>query len=261
MPYDVRDDEETAAVVKGSRITDVAKWISESRDQYTEDFKLDQIDREEAEADNSFAYSSDASMSQWNSEALMQRRGGQDGLGPKRPVLQSNRLPIYMRHVTNAGRKNKPEIKISAGDDGTDETAQMYENRIRQILYECKADIARDTARDQQIASGRGWVRVTTKWKPGKRKQVPVVERIENQFSVIPGPHREYDCSDADRMWVVTLITKQEHRRRFGEKSLLNQSDFAPFQGSCRVGRCQSWHAQRLRADRGEVREALRGPG
>lgn len=199
----------------------VSEFLDRCRKEFSEDYELDRLDREEAQADNSFANSSDASKSQWNTEAYEQRKAA------LRPILQWNRLPTYIQHVANAGRQNKPEIKTSAGDNGTDEAAQFYEGRIRQTLYECKADIVRDTMRDQQITSGRAFGRVTTEYIPGTTKQRPVVKRIENQFSVIFGPGREYDRSDSDRCWVITQITKAEHKRLYGKNSLLNQTNFA----------------------------------
>lgn len=207
---------------KFGRITDVDEFLRLSREEYSDDFELDKIDREEAESDNSFAYSTDASKSQWDPK---KKKAREDKF---RPVLQFNRIPIYLQHVCNAGRQNKPAVKITAGDKGQPETAEMLESRIRQVIYECNGDIARDTAREQQVSSGRGFIRITTEEIPGKKgKQRVIVEPILNQFSVIFGPHRQYDCSDAERCWVVTPITKAEHKRLYGDKSLLNQMDFA----------------------------------
>jgi hypothetical protein len=193
------------------------------RQEFHDDYEQDRIDRDEAIADNIFANATDANKAaQWNSQAYEQRKEA------LRPILIWNRIPTYIQHVANAGRQNKPQIKVSAGDGGTDETAQMYEARIRQILYECDGDIARDTARDQQVTSGRGFIRVTTEYIPGTKEQRACVDRIENQFSVVYGPARKYDRSDADRCWVITQITKAEHRRLYGPESLLNRTDFAP---------------------------------
>lgn len=211
-----------------SRITDVDKFLSDSRQEYSDDRARDATDREEAQFIHAFTNSTDKSLGQWDEETLAGRRA------EKRPIVQANKLPVYVAHVVNAGRQNKPAIKISKGDKGQQETAEMLQSRIREIEYACDADIAYDTARDQQVSSGRAAIRVTTEYIPGtldeatgKPKQRQIVERIEDQFSVTWGPGRKYDRSDAKRCWVESLITKPQHKQDYGEDSLLNRTDFA----------------------------------
>lgn len=208
-----------------SRVTDIDEFISKSREEYSEDYKRDKIDRDEGRADNDFANSTDISKGQWTKEAFDSRKAG--GL----PILQFNRMPTYLQHVANAGRQNKPSIKITAGDGGKPETAQMLESRIRFIEYDSDASTVFDTARDQQVSSGRAFIRILTEETEGG-KQVARLDRITNQFSVIFGPHRKYDASDADRCWVITYISKTEYKRRYGDKSFLVRTDFAEFEGS-----------------------------
>jgi hypothetical protein len=71
----------------------------------------------------------------------------------KRPCLQWNRIPVYVQQVVNDGRQNKPRIRIAPGDGGDPHTAEYFQARIRHIEYEANADIAKDTARDQQVTS------------------------------------------------------------------------------------------------------------
>ena len=206
------------------RVTDIPDFLSKSRDEFIDDFRRDKIDRDEAEDDNNFANATDASKAQWNPEARQAREDVGD------PVLQFNRIPTYLQHIANAGRQNDPAMKITAGDNGTQETADMLEARIRFIEYESDASTVYDTARDQQVSSGRAFVRVLDE-EDSKGKRVVRLDRIPNQFSVIWGPHRKYDASDADRCWVITRITKEEHKRRYGKDSVLNSTDFAEFEG------------------------------
>lgn len=211
-----------------SSITDVDEFIRKSLEEFTEDYKRDKIDRDEGEEDNNFANATDVSKAQWTKPARQAREDA------GRPVLQFNRIPTYLQHIANAGRQNKPAIKITAGDKGKPETAEMLEARIRFIEYESDASTVFDTARDQQVSSGRGFIRVLTEEVPGG-KQVARLERIANQFSVIFGPHRKYDASDSDRCWVITYISKDEYKRRFGKETLLAQTNFAEFDG------CEQW--------------------
>lgn len=206
---------------KGKRTADVDKWLSEAREQYELDASRDRQDRDKSRKDYNFAYCSDESNGQWREEALKAR------VAAGEPIVQWNRIPTYIQHVQNTLRQNRPGVKISAGDEGVDETAEYLESRIRQTEYECEAESAYEMCSDHAVSCGRGSLRVTTEFIPGTFRQRPIIKRIPDQFSVIWGPHNEYDCSDATRCWVVSQITKDEHRRRFGKKSLLNRTDFA----------------------------------
>src|ERR1035437_3753041 len=152
-------------------------FLSEARRRYDFGKQADKLDREVAEDDNRFAHADDKDLGQWDKKAKTARK--------KRPVLQWNRIPTYIQQVTNDGRQNKPAIKINRGDEqSTQHTAEFYTGRIRQIEYESNVDTAKDTARDQQVTSGGGFVRVSTEWIPGTQTQRILVDKIDNQFSV-----------------------------------------------------------------------------
>lgn len=204
-----------------SHVSDPVAFLSEARELYQSGLDLDYIDRNEAELDNKFANASDLDKLQWDDVVLKLRRDNH------RPALQWNRIPTYVQQVVNDGRQNKPAIKITPGDRGIKETAEFFQSRIRQIEYDSSADIAYDTARDQQVTSGRGWIRITTEWIPGTMRQKICIDRIENQFSVVMDPAAKlYDRSDADWCFVVTRISKAEHERRYGKDSVVSSLDF-----------------------------------
>lgn len=204
------------------------KWLTEARNRYQTGLDADQIDRDAAERDNIFANASDINKEQWDPIPLASRQDNH------RPVLQWNRIPTYVQQVVNDGRQNKPAIKISAGDGGEKATAEFYQSRIRQIEYDCDADIAYDTAREQQVTSGRGFIRVWTEYVPGTFQQKLCIDRIENQFSVVfdPGAKR-YDRSDADWCFVITRISRDEFKRKYGAVSLYSDIDFTSSENPC----------------------------
>ncbi len=204
-----------------SKVKDTVAFLDEARQRYQFGLDADYVDRNEAELDNKFANASDLDKAQWDEIPLRSRRDNH------RPVLQWNRIPTYVQQVANDGRQNKPAIKITQGDKGVKETAEFFQGRIRQIEYESSADIAYDTASDQQITSGRGFIRITTEWIPGTMRQRICIERLENQFSVVLDPAaKKYDRSDAEWCFVVTRISKAEHIRRYGEESIVASLDF-----------------------------------
>lgn len=192
--------------------SDETDFLATARARYSFALSVDQQDRKEAEADNSFANASDDDLGQWAQEATGQRRAAM------RPVLQWNRIPTYVQQVVNDGRQNKPAIRIVAADGGNKQTAEFFQARIRQIEYDSDADIAYDTARDHQVTSGRGFIRVTTEWIPGTFRQRLRIDRIENQFSVVFDPaSKKYDRSDAEWCFVIEHISQDEHGRRYGK--------------------------------------------
>lgn len=201
---------------------EVTEFLSEARHRYDLGLLVDADDRLAAEQDNQFANASDAEKGQWDTDMRDKRRNA------KRPVLQWNRIPTYVQQVVNDGRQNKPAIKIAAADGGRKETADFFQARIRHIEYESDADTAYDTARDQQVTSGRGFIRVSTEWVPGTFRQRICIERIENQFSVVFDPaSKKYDRSDAEWCFVISQISKAQHERDYGKDSIVTRTDFA----------------------------------
>lgn len=197
-------------------------FLQLARERYDFGRTADAADREEAENDNRFANASDKDLGQWDDVAKRQRKRA------KRPCLQWNRIPVYVQQVDNDGRQNKPRILVAPGDGGQQHTAEYLQARIRHIEYEANVDTAKDCARSQQITSGRGALRVSTEYIPGTFDQRILVDRIENQFSVVWDPASiAYDRSDADWCFVISLISADAHKRKYGKESLVNRLDFA----------------------------------
>ncbi len=193
-----------------SRIKDVADFMQTARLRYAQALAADARDRQAAEEDVRFAAGD-----QWRTAARDQReKWGQ-------PVLTWNRLPTFIAQVCNTGRENKPAIKTTAMEGGAQETAVFFQDRIRHLEYECDADIAYDTARRQQVISGRAAVRVSTEYKPGKLfEQRIIIEPIENQFSVLWDPTaRQYDRKDAEFCFVFSWLSKDNYERKHGKNT------------------------------------------
>lgn len=197
-------------------------FLSEARRLFQFDRDCDAEDRKEAEDDNSFANATDEGTAQWNAEVSAAR------ILASRPVQQWNRIPTYIQQICNAARQNRSGIEITPGDGGTQETAEFFQGRIRQIEYDSNASTAFDTARDQQVTTGRGFLRVDTEYIPGTFKQRACITPIDNQFSVVfDAAAILYDRSDATRCWVISQISKEEHIRRYGETKTVNSAPFA----------------------------------
>jgi hypothetical protein len=184
------------------------------RDRFTYGLAFDSSDRREAEQDAKFAAGD-----QWDPAVRKARK--------KRPVLTENRLAASVSQVVNDGRQNKPAILTVPMDEGTPETAEYFEGRIRHVEYECDADEAYDTARRAQTVSGRGWIRVTTKYKKGKSGEQEIsIEPIRNQFSVVCDPNAtRYDRSDSRWKFVIRTMSREAFIEEFGETKAIRQFD------------------------------------
>jgi hypothetical protein len=113
----------------------------------------------EAEADNRKAWIDDLRFArlgeQWPAEVKRQRE--REG----RPCLTINRLPAFIRQVTNDARQNRPMIRVHPVGDGADqETAEILNGLIRNIEYSSNADVAYDTALDHAVSGGFGYFRI-----------------------------------------------------------------------------------------------------
>lgn len=189
------------------------------RERYNFAMSQDQPDRADAEDDMLFAAGGEG---QWTPAVLAARKAA------KRPILTEDRLGPSIAQVVNDGRMNKPSIQATPKDGGSQQTAEYFQGRIRQIEYECDADVAYDTSREHQVSCGRGFYRLTTKYKNGNSGAMDLcIEPIENQFSVLFDPSaRKYDKSDAKWCFVIRLMTHKEHDEAFGKDSQASTQSF-----------------------------------
>jgi hypothetical protein len=199
------------------------EFLKTARERHAYALAADQIDRAEALDDLKFAAATPVEgggSSQWTEAAIEQRTKAH------RPILTENRLPTFIAQVVNDGRQTKPAIRITPLDGGNEKTSEMLQGRVRHIEYESDADEVYDTARKHQVTSGRGFIRITTKYKPKSREQEAWLEPIRNQFSVLFGPSKRYDRQDADYCYVTSNISKDEHERLYGKDTVASQNGF-----------------------------------
>jgi hypothetical protein len=203
--------------------SELDEFLKTARDRHAYALAADQIDRAEALDDLLFAAATPidgGGSSQWTENALTARKAARTA------ILTENRLPTFIAQVVNDGRQTKPAIRITPLDGGNEKTSEMLQGRVRHIEYESDADEVYDTARKHQVTSGRGFIRITTKYKPKSREQEAWLEPIRNQFSVLFGPSKRYDRQDADYCFVTTNISKEEHERLYGKDTVASQNNF-----------------------------------
>lgn len=148
---------------------------------------------------------------QWPEAVRKQRE--QDG----RPCLTINRLPAFIRQVTNDARQNKPSIKYHPVGDGADEgTAKVLGGLTRNIEYASNADVAYDNGLDNAVSGGFGYWRVVTEYAGDDVFDQDIgIEPIKNPLTVYGDPMSS--CADSSD-WNECFVTEMWSRTAFEKK-------------------------------------------
>jgi hypothetical protein len=155
---------------------------------------------------------------QWPQDVLSTRGSVQGQTINARPCLTINKLPQHVKQVTNDQRQNRPSGKvIPANDDADVEVAAIYDGIVRHIEYMSDADVAYDTACENQVTYGEGYIRILTEYcDEDSFDQDLKIGRIRNSFSVYMDPMIQDPCgSDAQWCFITEDITKEEYERTY----------------------------------------------
>ena len=135
-------------LVAKSRFTMAVSAYSESREDELDDLRF-------------YAGSPDNQW-QWPADVLSTRGSVQGQTINARPCLTINKLPQHVRQVTNDQRQNRPSGKVIPVDDKADvEVAEIFDGLVRHIEYISDADVAYDTACENQVSYGEGYIRLS----------------------------------------------------------------------------------------------------
>lgn len=138
-----------------------------------------------------------------------------------RPCLTINKLPGHINQVTNDSRQSKPSIKVHPVDDDADvETAEVYQGMIRHVEYSSDADVAYDTALDNGVCAGVGYVRVLKDYcDETSFDQDLMIRRVRNPLTVFMDPNiQQPDGSDAQFCFVLEKMTEKAFKRQWPDK-------------------------------------------
>jgi hypothetical protein len=155
---------------------------------------------------------------QWPADVLATRGSVQGQTINARPCLTINKLPQHVRQVTNEQRQNRPAGKVIPADDRADvKVAEIFDGMIKHIEYISDADVAYDTACDNQVTFGEGYIRLLTEYcRDDSFDQDIKIGRIRNSFSVYMDPSIQDPCgADAEWCFITEDIVKDEYERQF----------------------------------------------
>jgi len=174
--------------------------------------------REDELDDLRFMAGSPDNQYQWPADVLATRGSIQGQTINARPCLTINKLPQHVRQLTNDQRQNRPAGKVIPVDSQADpEMAEIFEGMVRHIEYISDADVAYDTACDNQVTFGEGYIRILTEYCDENTFDQDIkIGRVRNSFSVYMDPTIQDPCgADAKWCFITEDISRDEYGRLF----------------------------------------------
>jgi hypothetical protein len=208
-------DVASAGVVSGGG--DRNDMLNTMRSRFTMAISAYSDSREDELDDLRFMAGSPDNQWQWPADVLATRGSVQGQTINARPCLTINKLPQHVRQVTNEQRQNRPAGKVIPADDKGDvEIAEIFNGMIRHIEYLSDADVAYDTACDNQVTFGEGYIRILTEYcYEDSFDQDLKIGRVRNSFSVYMDPMIQDPCgSDAEWCFVTQDMLKTDYERK-----------------------------------------------
>ena len=148
----------------------------------------------------------------------------------RRPALTLNRMPQFIRHVTNQQRQNRPSITINpTSGESTVDSAEILQGVVRHIEVRSEAHVAYDHSFDLMCRTGRGYFRINSDYLEGDSiEQELKIDRIKNPFTVYFDPFcSEPDCSDARFAFVTEDLPIEQFKMQYPESKMSKMSDFS----------------------------------
>lgn len=153
---------------------------------------------------------------QWPDHLKLQREADQ------RPCLTNNRLPQFVRQVTNELRQNMLALRVAPNGEGArQDTAEIIKGLFKAIENSSTAEAAYVTAFESAVQIGFGYIRVVTEYEsPTSFNQVLKIKRVRNSFSVtLDHNATELDGSDAKWAFVEEMMPKSEFNAKYPDSN------------------------------------------
>lgn len=122
-----------------------------------------------------------------------------------RPCLSVDELNQYLNQVVNEVRSNKRAVKFTPiGDGATDQSAQFYADKMREIEYRSRAQVAYTTGFENCVTRSFGFVRVNTRYQSSTAVNQDLwIDPVPNPNLITPDSTAVMpDLSDMGHCWV-----------------------------------------------------------
>lgn len=147
----------------------------------------------------------------------------------ERPCVTINRIPSFIRQVTNAARLAKLRIIVVPVDDkGDPDTAETLQGIIRNIETQSLADRAYSMASDKQGEIGMGFFTLVREWadETSFRRRVRI-EREIDPLSIWPDPAAQRaDFFDGEWEHKISAIDREVYKDRY-QKDATTEGEIA----------------------------------
>jgi hypothetical protein len=185
--------------------------IEEAMECFDTDYQYWSSEYERAEDDIDFSLGN-----QWPDKVRADRQA--DG----RPALTENRIDVSVIQTINDIRQTRPAIDVNPQDGKSDpETARVLKGIIRNIERLSNAQTAYDTAAENAIRGGYGWIRIKTDYvDENSFDQEAEICTIENPFSVvIDSASKKLDGSDMTRAFIFDDVPREDFKNMYPDAS------------------------------------------
>jgi hypothetical protein len=169
----------------------------------------------------------------WSEGAKQERQSPNE----ERPLLTVNKSRRFINLLINDGRMQRPTIQVrAAGGAATRQVAQIYENFMRAIQMDSRADIAYDTALESAATIGWGYWRIITEYESDiSFDQVIRIERILDTFSVYLDDTAEADGTGARFAFIMASLPKEELEADYPDRQFIPWDGASPGDDSRRA--------------------------
>ena len=194
---------------QGELATDDKDIIQECRERFSYSAEAEGRNRKEFEFDKRFVNGD-----QWDPTIRDER------FSDRRPCLTVNITDAVCRRIVNACRENRPRIVVHPVGNGADVgVAKVISGLIRHIEYRSNAAHAYDSAVENAIHGGWGWLGVDTEWaREDSFDQELTVSAWPNPLMCYADPNSiEPDGSDMQYFLETSLMRRTEYRARYGK--------------------------------------------
>jgi hypothetical protein len=176
-------------------------------DQFSRALEADRSNRIEALDDARFVAGE-----QWPQEVKNARLG--------RPCLTINRLPTFIRQVSNEVRLKPPAIKVLPAEEGDEKTAEVIEGLMRNIEARSKAKRIYAQGIEDAARCGMGFWRIRTDYADNETFDQDIhIEPIANPFGVLFDPDMTDPMgSDAKFCFVIETMTAAAFKAKYPGK-------------------------------------------
>lgn len=224
----VRPDERPAERTPEERAREqAARFLQTMREQFRESADMTSELRARIVADRKFA---GGGKEQWmvNGVDLQAARFAQH-----RPAHTVNRIPGFVKQVTNGIRESRLAIEYIPVDDSADpKRAEVFQGLARHVEQnsDCPADVAYETAMEHQVEGGLGWFFARTYFVHDMTDEQDIlIDRVPNPLTVYWDPTcRRFDFSDGRYLFVVEDLPLDTYRRLYGKDApIASLEDFS----------------------------------